>query len=62
MVRGIWEEGFSHAGNLAYLTLLTLFPFFIVTAALANLFGRNEDAVHAVNSVHAIDLAPSGPH
>ena len=40
---GVYNDGFIHAGNLAYLTLLTLFPFFIVTAALAQLFGRDED-------------------
>jgi membrane protein len=51
VVIGVFNDGFIHAGNLAYLTLLTLFPFFIVTAALANLLGRGEDTVHAVNSL-----------
>lgn len=45
---GVYNEGFIHAGNLAYLTLLTLFPFFIVTAALASLFGRGADTMRAV--------------
>jgi membrane protein len=45
---GVWQDGFIHAGNLAYLTLLTLFPFFIVTAALASLFGRTPDTLRAV--------------
>jgi membrane protein len=45
---GVWKDGFIHAGNLAYLTLLTLFPFFIVTAALASLFGRTPDTLRAV--------------
>ena len=32
---GVWSDGFTHAGNLAYLSLLTLFPFFIVLATVA---------------------------
>ncbi len=51
VVIGVFNDGFIHAGNLAYLTLLTLFPFFIVTAALASLLGRSDDALRAVNSV-----------
>jgi membrane protein len=47
---GVFKDGFIHAGNLAYLTLLTLFPFFIVTAALANLLGRGPDTMRAVGS------------
>jgi membrane protein len=50
VVVGVFSDGFIHAGNLAYLTLLTLFPFFIVIAALASIFGRSEDSIHAVNS------------
>ena len=37
---GVMADGFIHAGNLAYLSILTLFPFFIVAAAIARLFGR----------------------
>jgi membrane protein len=48
---GVINDGFIHAGNLAYLSLLTLFPFIIVTAALARLLGQNEDTEHAVDSV-----------
>lgn len=48
---GVFNDGFVHAGNLAYLTLLTLFPFFIVMAALASLFGRDADTLQAVNSI-----------
>ena len=42
---GVYNDGFIHAGNLAYLALLTLFPFFIVAAALARLFGRTDDGM-----------------
>ena len=50
VVTGVFKDGFIHAGNLAYLTLLTLFPFFIVTAALASLFGRGADTMRAVGT------------
>lgn len=46
---GVWNDGFIYAGNLAYLSLLTLFPFFIVLATIAGAFGRTEDGLHAVN-------------
>ena len=50
VVVGVYNDGFIHAGNLAYLALVTLFPFFIVAAAVARLFGRTEDGIHAVNA------------
>jgi len=47
-VAGTWSDGFTHAGNLAYLSLLTLFPFFIVVAAVAGALGRTDDGLRAV--------------
>nr|WP_106407396.1 YihY/virulence factor BrkB family protein [Sphingomonas jatrophae] len=47
---GVYSDGFIHAGNLAYLALLTLFPFFIVAAAIASLFGQNAETQRAVAS------------
>ena len=32
---GVYADGFIHAGNLAYLSILALFPFFILAAAVA---------------------------
>lgn len=40
VVVGVASDGFIHAGNLAYLSLVALFPFCIVAAAVARLFGR----------------------
>ena len=40
---GVYDDGFIHAGNLAYLALLALFPFLILAAAVARLFGRGTD-------------------
>jgi membrane protein len=34
---GVYSDGFIHAGNLAYLTLVALFPFFIVAAAITQI-------------------------
>jgi membrane protein len=45
---GVYSDGFIHAGNLAYLALLTLFPFIIVAAAVARLFGESEGGANAV--------------
>jgi membrane protein len=58
IVVGVYSDGFIHAGNLAYLTLLALFPFFIIVTALAQLFGRSEDGGEAVSSF--LRLLPHG--
>ena len=55
---GTYSDGFIHAGNLAYLSLMTLFPFFIVAAAVASIFGRTQDGVQAVNAF--LTTVPSG--
>lgn len=50
---GVYNDGFIHAGNLAYLALLALFPFFILAAALANLLGQSESGRKTVVAVLA---------
>jgi len=45
---GVYTDGFIHAGNIAYLALLTMFPFFIVMAAFAQFFGRTPDVQQAL--------------
>ncbi len=49
-VKGTWTDGFMLAGNLAYLSLLTLFPFFIVVATVAGALGRTDDGLHAISA------------
>ena len=44
-VIGTINDGFTYAGNLAYLSLVTLFPFFIVAAAIARLFGHSGEGI-----------------
>ncbi len=48
---GLYDDGFIHAGNLAYLSLLALFPFFILAAAISRLMGRTEDTALAVAAI-----------
>jgi membrane protein len=48
---GVYSDGFIHAGNLAYLALLSIFPFVIVAAAVARLFGATEEGMEAVNAL-----------
>ncbi len=38
---GVFSDGSVNAGNLAYLALLTVFPFFILAAAIASLIGQS---------------------
>ncbi len=44
VVRRVWTgayyDGFIHAGNLAYMSLLALFPFFIVLTAIVSALGE----------------------
>ncbi|KTF70519.1 ribonuclease BN [Sphingomonas sp. WG] len=47
---GTFNEGFTYAGNLAYLSLVTLFPFFIVATAVASLVGRTGTGIHALEA------------
>lgn len=46
---GVISDGFIHAGNLAYLSLVALFPFFIVAAAVARLFGQTDEGLRTVD-------------
>ena len=55
---GTYSDGFIHAGNLAYLSLMTLFPFFIVAAAVASIFGRSQDGLAAVGAF--LETVPPG--
>lgn len=50
VVTGVWDDGFIHAGNLAYMTMLAIFPFFIVMSAVFAALGEQgeqEASIHA---------------
>ena len=47
---GVYEDGFVHAGNIAYMSLVALFPFLILAAAVARLSsGAGDDQFTVVN-------------
>jgi len=48
---GAWRDGFIHAGNLAYMAILSLFPFFIVAAGIFSLLGDAQDRTAAINAI-----------
>jgi membrane protein len=49
-VNGTFANGFTHAGNLAYLSLVTLFPFVILLASVAGTLGRTREGLAAVEA------------
>jgi membrane protein len=51
VVLGTWNDGFIHAGNLAYMTVLAIFPFFITGAALFSLVGEESERAATINTV-----------
>jgi membrane protein len=48
---GTYTDGFIHAGNLAYLALIALFPFFILLAAVLSLVGGSVGGEAAIEAV-----------
>lgn len=48
---GAYYDGFIHAGNLAYMTILAMFPFFVTMAAFSSLIGEAEQQEEFVNSL-----------
>lgn len=47
---GTYTDGFTYAGNFAYLALVTLFPFFIVAAAVTRLVGRTNEGLRTLEA------------
>lgn len=48
---GTYEDGFIHAGNLAYLSMLAIFPFFITAAAIFTAIGGQAEQLRTINAV-----------
>ena len=48
---GTYNDGFIHAGNLAYLSMLAIFPFFILGAAVFSAIGEESERAATVNAV-----------
>lgn len=48
---GTYFDGFIHAGNLAYLALISLFPFFITAMALFSMFGQGPEGARVLDGL-----------
>lgn len=46
-----WNDGFIHAGNLAYMSLLSIFPFFILGAAVFSAIGEESERAATINAI-----------
>lgn len=51
VLAGVYNDGLIHAGNLAYLSIVALFPFFVTATAIFNAFGEVEDRAAAVAAI-----------
>ncbi|WP_310535285.1 YihY/virulence factor BrkB family protein [Novosphingobium sp.] len=47
---GAWNDGFIHAGNLAYTTIVALFPFFITVTAVYSAIGEPDERIASVSA------------
>ena len=56
VIRRVWTgayyDGFIHAGNLAYMAILALFPFFIVVAGVFSLLGESSQREASLRAFH----------
>ena len=51
VVVGTYNDGFIHAGNLAYMAVLAIFPFFITGAAMFSLIGEESERAASINAI-----------
>lgn len=55
---GVYSEGFIHAGNFAYMSLVALFAFCIVAAAIAGFAGQTSSGLALIEAF--FDTVPPG--
>ena len=48
---GAYNDGFIHAGNLAYMAIIAIFPFFILGAAIFSLVGEESERAATINAL-----------
>lgn len=48
---GAYNDGFIHAGNLAYMSIIAIFPFFILGAAIFSAMGEEGERAATINAV-----------
>jgi len=51
VLAGVWRDGTIHAGNMAYMSILAIFPFFVVGAAGFQLIGEPDDRLAVIGAV-----------
>ena len=51
VIGGVWRDGFIHAGNLAYMAIASLFPFFIVVGAIFSWLGEGHKRAASVGAL-----------
>ena len=66
VVVGVYSDGFVHAGNFAYLSIVTLFAFCIVAAAIAGSLGQTESGLALIDAFfetvpNSVEAALEGP-
>ena len=47
----VWRDGFIYAGNLAYMAMLALFPFFVLAAAIFSAVGEAQTRINWIDSL-----------
>jgi len=53
VVVGCYNDGLIHAGNLAYMSMLAIFPFFITGAAIFSAVGEEADRAASISAILA---------
>lgn len=51
VVVGTFNDGFLYAGNLAYMSMLAIFPFFITAAAIFAALGEGSERAATINAI-----------
>lgn len=51
VVVGTFNDGFLYAGNIAYMSMLAIFPFFITGAAIFAALGETSDRAASINAI-----------
>ena len=51
VVVGTFNDGFLYAGNLAYMSMLAIFPFFITGAAIFAALGEGSERAASINAI-----------
>lgn len=54
----VMHDGIEHAGYLAFLSLLSVFPFLVFFVAIASSFGESEIGIRLINIILDNDLIP----